>query len=136
MEEKHNNDEPNIQAQDNSIAVGHVHVGGSVEGSMVIGSHNVVGYTSEQISVLLKQITTTFQPKPFDGRCPYKGLDVFEEEDADLFFGREKLVDDLISRVRESRTVFITGPSGSGKSSLVRAGLLYALKQGAITELH
>ena len=49
-----------------------------------------------------------------------------------LFFGRERLVDDLVGRVKESRTVFITGPSGSGKSSLVRAGLIHALKQGAI----
>ena len=94
------------------------------------------GYTAEQVSILLTQITSTFQPKPFDGRCPYKGLDVFEEEDAELFFGREALVDDLVSRVKNSRTVFITGPSGSGKSSLVRAGLIHALKQGAIKNLH
>lgn len=90
------------------------------------------GFTAKQVSVLIKQITTTFQPKKFDGHCPYKGLDVFEEEDAELFFGREKLVADLINHVKESKTVFITGPSGSGKSSLVRAGLIYVLKQGAI----
>src|SRR6266542_6752678 len=93
-------------------------------------------YTAEHISALLTQIKSTFQPKPFDGRCPYKGLDTFEEEDAELFFGRERLIEDLVSRVKESRTVFITGPSGSGKSSLVRAGLIPALKQGAIKSLH
>ncbi|HEX5808149.1 MAG TPA: ATP-binding protein, partial [Anaerolineales bacterium] len=90
------------------------------------------GYTPEQLSALVIQLTSTLQPKPFDGRCPYKGLAVFEEDDAGLFFGRERLVQDLIERVKESRTVFITGPSGSGKSSLVRAGLLHALKQGVI----
>jgi hypothetical protein len=90
------------------------------------------GFTAGQVSVLLTQITSTFQAKPFDGRCPYKGLDVFEEEDAELFFGREKLVADLFSRVKESRSIFITGPSGSGKSSLIRAGLIPALKQGAV----
>jgi WD40 repeat protein/transcriptional regulator with XRE-family HTH domain len=74
--------------------------------------------------------------KSFDGRCPYKGLDVFEEEDAELFFGRERLVQDLVGRVKESNTLFIIGPSGSGKSSLVRAGLIPALKQGAIKNLH
>ena len=92
--------------------------------------------SSEAVSFLFTQLTSTFQTKPFDGRCPYKGLDVFEEEDADLFFGRERLVQDLLNRVRDSRTVFITGPSGSGKSSLVRAGLIHALKQGAIKNLH
>src|SRR5215213_7706368 len=102
----------------------------------IAGGDIYKGYTAEQVSVLLTQITTTLQPKAFDGRCPYKGLEVFEEEDAELFFGRERLVEELLRRVKESRTVFITGPSGSGKSSLVRAGLLHALKQGAIESLN
>lgn len=92
--------------------------------------------SSEAVSFLFSQITSTFQTKPFDGRCPYKGLDVFEEEDAELFYGREKLVEDLVSRMEGSRTVFIIGPSGSGKSSLVRAGLIHTLKQGAIENLN
>src|SRR5262245_21348022 len=104
-----------------------------ISGEVNIAGRNIYrGFTAEQVSTLLTQITSTFQVKQFDGRCPYKGLDVFEEEDAELFFGRERLVDDLVSRVRASRTVFITGPSGSGKSSVVRAGLIHALKQGAI----
>jgi WD40 repeat protein/energy-coupling factor transporter ATP-binding protein EcfA2 len=108
-----------------------------VSGKVTIAGGDVYeGYTVEQVSLLLKEFTTDYRRKPFDGRCPYKGLEVFEEEDADLFFGREGLVEDLLSRVRESRTVFITGPSGSGKSSLVRAGLIHALKQGAIKNLH
>ena len=87
-----------------------------VSGEVNIAAGDIYkGYTAKQVSVLIKQITTTFQPKKFDGNCPYKGLDVFEEEDADLFFGREKLVDDLVSRMKESRTLFVTGPSGSGK---------------------
>src|SRR5688500_3091492 len=123
-------DIPKVQADDHSIAFEEFHVGGNVAGDIRIG--HSIGYTADQVSVLLKQITTTLQPKPFDGRCPYKGLDVFEEEDAELFFGRERLVHELTGRVKESRTVFITGPSGSGKSSLVRAGLIHALKHGAI----
>src|SRR5688572_2526527 len=119
-----------VQADDHSIAFEEIHVGGDVGGDIRIG--HTIGYTADQVSVLLTQITTTLQPKPFDGRCPYKGLEVFEEEDAELFFGRERLVNELVGRVKESRTVFITGPSGSGKSSLVRAGLIHALKQGAI----
>jgi WD40 repeat protein len=105
-----------------------VHIGGDVIGRDKI----TVGYTVDQVSALLAQVSTTFQPRAFDGRCPYKGLDVFEEDDADLFFGREKLIGDLVQRVAQSRAVFVTGPSGSGKSSLVRAGVLHALKQGAL----
>ena len=120
-----------VNADDNSIAIGRISIGGNV-GDIRIG--HTIGYTSEQVSALIAQISTTFVPKPFDGRCPYKGLDFFEEEDAELFFGREKLVEGLVGRVKESRTVFITGPSGSGKSSLVRAGLVHALKQGGVKE--
>ena len=119
-----------IQAEDQSIAIGSIDVEGSVSGKITIG--HTIGYTVDEVSALIEQITTTFQPKDFDGRCPYKGLDVFREEDAELFFGREMLVADLVERLGGSRTVFITGPSGSGKSSLVRAGLLPALQGGAI----
>lgn len=134
MSDEGRQDGPSVQAQGDGIAVGSISIGGDVSGAISIG--HTIGYTAEQVSLLIKQITTTFQPKPFDGRCPYKGLDVFEEEDAELFFGREKLVEDLVARVRDSRTLFITGPSGSGKSSLVRAGLLHALRGGALEPLH
>lgn len=118
-----------VNAEKNSVAVGSISVGGNVQGNLTIGN---TGFTSEEVSTLLTQISSTFQAKAFDGTCPYKGLDYFEEADAELFFGREKLVDELVRRVEASRTVFITGPSGSGKSSLVRAGLIHALKRGNI----
>ncbi len=104
-------------------------------GGDVVGRDKIVanyGYTVAQVSTLLTQISSTFQPRPFDGRCPYLGLDAFSEDDADRFFGREKLIDELVARVKESRFVVIAGPSGSGKSSLVRAGLIHALKQGTL----
>ncbi len=110
MDDESNKNTSGVQADNQSIAVGGITVGGDISGNITIGT----GYTSDQVSALITQIKSTFQPMPFDGRCPYKGLDVFEEDDAELFFGREKLVDDLVSRVKESRTVFITGPSGSG----------------------
>src|SRR5688572_29675525 len=87
-----------VQADDHSIAIDQIHVGGNI-GDIRIG--HTIGYTVEQVSVLLKQITTTLEPKKFDGRCPYKGLEVFEEEDAELFFGRERLVNELVGRVKE-----------------------------------
>jgi hypothetical protein len=100
---------------------GGVNIGGSATvGGDVVGRDKIttVGYTAEQVSSLLTQISSSFQPKPFDGRCPYLGLDAFSEDDADRFFGRETLVSDLVARVKESRFVVIAGPSGSGKSSL------------------
>jgi len=117
-----------IDTDGGAVIKGDVNVG---SGSTFAG-RDIVGYTIEQVSALLAQIGSTFQPKPFDGRCPYLGLDAFSEDDADRFFGREKLIDELIARVKESRFVVIAGPSGSGKSSLVRAGLIHALKQGAL----
>lgn len=130
MSKINSSEEPDAQASANNVTVGNLSIGGNMQGNITIG--NTTGYSADDVSALLKDISSTFQPKPFEGRCPYKGLDVFEEEDAELFFGREKLVDELVRRGKESRTVFITGPSGSGKSSLVRAGLIPALKQGRV----
>ena len=59
--------------------------------------------------------------------CPFKGLAPFELADAEFFFGRERLVDELVARLAETPLLAVVGPSGSGKSSLVRAGLLPAL---------
>lgn len=63
---------------------------------------------------------------------PYKGLRAFEEADAADFFGREELVAQIIERLGQTRFLAIVGPSGSGKSSVVRAGLLPAIRSGAI----
>ena len=67
---------------------------------------------------------------------PYKGLRAFGEADVPDFFGRERVVERLLSRVGESgsrgRLVAVVGPSGSGKSSVVRAGLIPALRAGAV----
>jgi WD40 repeat protein/energy-coupling factor transporter ATP-binding protein EcfA2 len=121
------------KAGDNQVTVGNIN---RVSGKVTVAGGNIYeGYTVEQVTEIIQQIKTQFLPKPFDGRCPYKGLELFKEEDAEFFFGREALVGDLVGRVQASRTVFITGPSGSGKSSLIRAGLIPALKQGAIRKL-
>ncbi|MBE9099038.1 nSTAND1 domain-containing NTPase [Vacuolonema iberomarrocanum] len=64
--------------------------------------------------------------------CPYKGLSFFDcnDHDPQYFFGRQSLVDKLIDEVRQSNFVAIVGASGSGKSSVLRAGLLHQLKLG------
>jgi WD40 repeat protein/serine/threonine protein kinase len=64
--------------------------------------------------------------------CPYKGLASFQIEDGPLFFGRRVLVDELVSRLVRLPVLIIAGSSGSGKSSVLRAGLLAALGNGAL----
>ncbi|MCS7475231.1 WD40 repeat domain-containing protein [Umezawaea endophytica] len=58
---------------------------------------------------------------------PYVGLAAFQPSDADRFFGREHLVEELRSSLAEHRVVVVVGASGSGKSSLLRAGLVARL---------
>jgi WD40 repeat protein len=80
--------------------------------------------------------------KPFTGRNPYRGLHKFTEDDAEFFFGRDAAIQSLLDTVEHllnrktgpdlPNLVAVLGPSGSGKSSLVRAGLIPALRAGRI----
>lgn len=67
---------------------------------------------------------------------PFKGLRAFDETDAADFFGREVLIQELLGRLAEtddlSRFLAVVGPSGSGKSSVVKAGLIPALRWGGL----
>ena len=63
-----------------------------------------------------------------DAEPPYRGLARFEPGDADLFFGRDELTDRLVELTRSRRFTAVFGPSGSGKSSLLRAGLIPRLR--------
>jgi len=67
-----------------------------------------------------------------EGICPFKGLASFEPVDAEYYFGRERLVAELVARVVGAGFLGIVGPSGSGKSSVLRAGLLPALAGGVL----
>jgi WD40 repeat protein len=68
---------------------------------------------------------------PKNIRCPYKGLSAFTKEDAPFFFGREEFTQTLVKAVQERPFVAVIGNSGSGKSSVVYAGLIHQLeKQG------
>jgi len=64
-----------------------------------------------------------------DETCPYQGLEAFTEKTAAFFFGREKDIEKLWQALEQRNFVAVIGASGSGKSSLVRAGLIPALKQ-------
>jgi hypothetical protein len=61
---------------------------------------------------------------------PFPGLRPFEPDEDHLFFGREPQTDDLLRKLRTNRFLFVTGSSGSGKSSLVRSGLIPSLNSG------
>ncbi|MEW2512825.1 hypothetical protein [Streptomyces sp. NPDC046870] len=66
-----------------------------------------------------------------DAEAPYRGLARFEPGDADLFFGRDQLTDRLLQLTASRRFTAVFGPSGSGKSSLLRAGLIPRLRTPA-----
>ena len=65
--------------------------------------------------------------------CPYRGLAAFTEADTEFFFGRQQIVDGLLNRLRrDPRFLTVLGPSGSGKSSVVRTGLIPQLRSGKV----
>lgn len=74
----------------------------------------------------------------FEGEVtnPYNGLQAFDDGDTDRFFGRERLVSELVAQFAgdsiSSRCAIVVGPSGSGKSSVVRAGLVPAIREGRV----
>ena len=72
------------------------------------------------------------EPRPADVACPYKGLEAFQPVDTGYFFGREELVADLFARLAESSLLAVVGASGSGKSSLLRAGVVPGLWAGVL----
>ena len=93
----------------------------------------------EEIATALRAALegTRIAPQPAGPiRNPYKGLRAFLEADALDFFGRETVVQRLLQSLGEDghaqRFLAVVGPSGSGKSSVVRAGLVPALRRGAI----
>jgi len=63
---------------------------------------------------------------------PYVGLAAFQPEDADRFFGRERILDELVRTLESHRLVVVFGASGSGKSSLLQAGLLHRARTGGL----
>ena len=64
--------------------------------------------------------------------CPYKGLAFFDVDDAPYFFGRERLIARLVARLVDAPLLAVVGASGSGKSSVVRAGLVAAVRAGSL----
>lgn len=94
------------------------------------------GFTSESLDELIYPLVSSPASTPSSGKHlanPYKGLSPFQQQDAALFSGREALVQKALEHLEDSCVLFIIGPSGSGKSSLVNAGLIPALREGALS---
>jgi WD40 repeat protein/energy-coupling factor transporter ATP-binding protein EcfA2 len=84
----------------------------------------------------LERVRTARGPRPAGTPAPYRGLAQFDTEDARWFCGRDRLTEDVVGHLRalydEGGLLAVVGPSGSGKSSLLRAGLIPALGDGKL----
>jgi len=91
-------------------------------------------------AILAGEVEIAFE-MPLEVENPYKGLRAFQEADAGEFFGRAAMIERLVGRLDASngspsrgRFLAVVGPSGSGKSSVVRAGLVPALRKGTVED--
>lgn len=88
------------------------------------------------LRVIDEPVDRTLLTEELDVDNPYKGLEAFEEADSANFFGREALIDHLLTRLREQKPgehfLAIIGPSGSGKSSVVKAGIMPRMRHGTL----
>jgi len=83
----------------------------------------------EAIEISFHALAQGEPPPKYDSRQPFRGLSPFRFDDREFFFGREALIEKLQQKLREDNFLAVLGPSGSGKSSLVLAGLVPALKR-------
>ncbi|MBE0669191.1 MAG: hypothetical protein IH588_01265 [Anaerolineales bacterium] len=82
----------------------------------------------EVTDISFRAICLRQNPPPYDSRPPFLGLFAFRPEDREFFFGRDALVQKLVARIKAHPFLAVLGASGSGKSSLVMAGLVPALE--------
>jgi WD40 repeat protein/class 3 adenylate cyclase len=95
-----------------------------------LGPHRLKGFAVPERIMALRGPGVD-APRPVTD-CPYRGLLAFEAEDREFFFGREDVVADLVTRISVGRLVAVVGASGSGKSSVLRAGLVAAVEEGEV----
>ncbi|MDJ0707549.1 MAG: caspase family protein [Leptolyngbyaceae cyanobacterium MO_188.B28] len=86
------------------------------------GSFNFIPSKPTSTLDKLRQLSFAF--------CPYQGLSPFDEKHANYFFGREDLTKQMVERISNRQFTVIVGASGSGKTSLLRAGIIHQLRQG------
>ena len=105
--------------------------GEEVEFAYELGRSQMIGFLEQQTPVLRKkQLIIPIAPQTeVIPPNPYQGLAAFGEEDAAFFFGRETFVNGLVQATHQEPLVAVIGPSGSGKSSVVFAGLISQLRE-------
>jgi len=86
---------------------------------------NVIAQLCREVGSAVPQITKL-------PACPYPGMRPFVEADSEQFYGRDAEIDDMVQRLRQHHFLAVIGPSGSGKSSLVFAGLPSALRKSTL----
>jgi hypothetical protein len=95
---------------------------------------NLNEYSAEQAAALISQHLATRQPKKFDGRCPFVGPAPFTVDDARIYFGRENILEELLDRIERDKLIVLAGAENAGKTSLLQAGLIFALRNGALMD--
>ncbi|OKH51781.1 NACHT and WD repeat domain-containing protein [Scytonema sp. HK-05] len=106
--------------------------GEEVEFAYKLGCSQMISFVEHETPVFLKKENITVSTVPVIDIIPpnpYQGLAAFGEEDAEFFFGRETFVNGLVEAVQKQPLVGVIGPSGSGKSSVVYAGLIPQLRK-------
>ena len=98
----------------------------SVGGDFTFAPQQIETYVETQIVEISPEKITQ---QPLNKASPYKGLKRFNFRDREYFFGRDALISKLFKAVNKSSFSLVLGASGSGKSSLVRAGLIPELKK-------
>ncbi|MCT7964076.1 hypothetical protein NG791_25695 [Laspinema sp. D1] len=86
-----------------------------------IFQHSVVTFNHTEI---IRSSREDIKSRKFIEASPYKGLKRFDTEDKDLFFGRDEFLTGLVNELEQTNLILLLGASGSGKSSVVRAGLI------------
>jgi hypothetical protein len=81
----------------------------------------------EALDISFNALCLGEEPPEYDSRSPFRGLESFRSEDSEFFFGREALTKKLVAKIQSHPFLAVLGASGSGKSSLVMAGLIPAL---------
>jgi hypothetical protein len=101
---------------------------------------NFVGRYEQALNELLTALTAERAVSAFDNLDtqqipnPFKGLEAFQQIDAAWFFGREEVIRQAINQLRATNFLAVVGASGSGKSSLVHAGIIPQIRQGVIDD--